>query len=413
MEQQFSMSETTYTSNIAYIENVNNTGTNIYDETIDGSSKTMPNTNSNIEILSDNTLKVTAIIGGTQVVFSGIPIGRTESGKTMFFDGTSSDPSYEVVAFSYVLDTSTTNMYFKNTKSTKYPTSNAMLKLYIKDISAETRDYYLIEIFDVDLTYNNQYIQSLPINLLLGAWAATQFEPVEEEFGEDTNMVVPAAASSTKYWYCTKSYYDMGENQTHTIRWRTNVDYSNIVKGQEANQYYRLTVYAKNMSFDVNTDLNSNTMSYLHVDGLRLCQTSIPYTAWKSTSIDGEVQNNGWSGELSASIGVSYGLLSLSYSIPLSFSNKGTVDINETYTGYENGVGGNYTRSIETKMDSNFKLTQNGYYFEVVSTLRDYGNAARSSQSLKSTWYVDIINASTMETCSHTCSHNVSVSITE
>ena len=209
-----------------------------------------------------------------------------------------------------------------------------------------------------------------------------------------------------------KSYYDMGENQTHTIRWRTNVDYSNIVKGQEANQYYRLTVYAKSMSFDVNTDLNSNTMSYLHVDGLRLCQTSVPYTAWKSTSIDGEVQNNGWGGELSASIGVSYGLLSLSYSIPLSFSSKGTVDINETYTGYENGVGGNYTRSIETKMDSKFKLTQKDYYFEVISMLRDYGNATRGSQTLKSTWYVDIINAGTMETCSHTCSHDISISIT-
>lgn len=411
-ESNLSMSEATYTSNIAYIEDVNDTGTNIYDETIDGSSKTMPETNSDIVILSDNTLNVTAVIDDTQVSFSGVPNGRTESGKTMFFNGTSSDPSYEVVEFAYILDTSTTNMYFKNTKSTKYPTSNTMLKLYIKDISAETRDYFLIEIFDVDLNYDNQYIHSLPVNPLLGAWVATQFEPVEEEFGEDTNMIVPAAASSTKYWYCTKSYYDMGENQTHTIRWRTNVDYSNIVKGQEANQYYRLTVYAKSMSFDVNTDLNSNTMSYLHVDGLRLCQTSVPYTAWKSTSIDGEVQNNGWGGELSASIGVSYGLLSLSYSIPLSFSSKGTVDINETYTGYENGVGGNYTRSIETKMDSKFKLTQKDYYFEVISMLRDYGNATRGSQTLKSTWYVDIINAGTMETCSHTCSHDVSISIT-
>lgn len=408
-----SLVEQIYPTNIAYIQNVNETGTDINDETIDGASKSIPNTNARIGVSSNNEISVFINLNGENITFTGVPAGRTESGKTLFFTGTSSNSGYEVINFAYVLDTSKTNMYFKETKSESYSMANTMLKLYIKDALSDTRDYYFIEIFDIELNYNNDYIQSLTINPLLGAWAATQFAPTDEYFGEDTNVVVPMATSSTKYWYCTKSYYDMGEDQTHTIRWRTNVDYSDIVKGQEANQYYRLTVYAKSSSYSVNTDLNSNTMSYLHVDGIRLCQTSIPNTAWKSTSIDGEVQNNGWGGELSASIGVSYGVLSLSYSIPLSFDSVGAVDINETYTGYENGVGGQYTRSIETEMDSDFKLTQIGYYFEVVSSLRDYGNVAKSAQTLKATWYVDIINASTLESCPHTCTHNVSVSITE
>lgn len=389
-----SMTEQTYPANIAYIKNVNATGTNINDETINGSSKTIPNTDITVDISFDNIIIVKANIDNASIMFTGIPVGRSESGKTVFFEGTSSDLGYEVVNFAYVLDTSKTNMYFKETKAKDYAKSNTMLKLYIKNNLSDSRDYYFIEIFDIELNYSSEYIQSLSINPLLGAWTATQFAPIDEHIGEDANIAVPIASSDTKFWSCTRSYYDMGENQTHTISWRTNVDYSNIIKGQEATQYYRLTVYAKSMVFEVNTDLNSDTMSFLHVNSIQLKQTSVPYTAWKSTSIDGIVQNNGGSGELSANIGVSLGILDLNYSIPISFTNVGIVDINNTYTGYENGVNDQYTRSIEITMDSNYKLTQIGQYFEVVSVLRDYGNTTQNAKAIGAQWYVTIINAS-------------------
>lgn len=167
------------------------------------------------------------------------------------------------------------------------------------------------------------------------------------------------------------------------------------------------------MSFTVNTDLNSSTASYLHVDGVRLCQSSIPNTAWKSTSIDGVVQDNSIiSGELSASIGVSLGAIDISYSIPLSFTAAGDVDIDGTYDSYENNVNGKFTRCVEIEMDSDFKLTQIGHYFQVVSVMRDYGNTTQTAKTLQAKWYVDIINLGTMETCSHTCTHNASVAIT-
>lgn len=396
-----------YTANIAYLENVDSSGADLFDETVYKSTKTIPGTTATVEISNDNTICVSTNIEGSLVSFSGVPAGRTESGKTVFFTGTSNHPTYAVVAYSYILDTSKTNMYFKETKARTYPDSNTMVKLYIRDLSKNTLDYYMIEIFDIELNLSPEVINSLPINPLLGAWTATQFDPIDETFEEDTSAVIPYATSSFKNWSCTKSYYEFGERQTHTIKWRTNVDYSNVIKGQEAPEYFRLTVYAKSMEFEVDTDLNSNTVSYLHVNGLRVCQTSIPNTAWKSTKVDGSVQNNGWGGQLSASLGVSYGLLSLSYSIPISFTHVGSVDIDETYRGYENGLNGKYTRSIETQMQSNFKLTEIGHNFEVISTLRDYGNKTTTSQSLQTVWYVEIINASTMETCTHTCSHNV------
>jgi hypothetical protein len=76
-----------------------------------------------------------------------------------------------------------------------------------------------------------------------------------------------------------------------------------------------------------------------------------------------------------------------------------------------NGANGNYTRSIKTEMDSDFMLTQNGHYFEVISALRDYGNVSRSSSSMKARWNIDVINAATLDVYPLYCDHNVNVAV--
>lgn len=399
-------------ANIAYIENVNPDGTNLNADTVDENSKVRANYQVSILTNSDSSLEIIADINGESLSIKGQPYGRTESGKTVFFDGKTSNSQYDVVNFAYVQDITVTNMYFKEVQKQRSTSSENVLKLYLKDTHSSTLDYYIIEVFDVNLDLDNDFISSLPINPLLGAWAATQFEPIATKHGEDTEAAEGYATTNTKHWICEKSYYDMGENQTHIIRYWTNTDTADVPVGGEINQYYKLQVSGKEMSFEINKDLNSSTMSYLHVDGLRLVQTSVPNTAWKSTSIDGYVQNNGSSGELSASIGVSWGLLGISYSLPISFNNgSGYVDINNTYKGYTNGVGGNYSRSIETTMNSKFKLTQIGHNFEVVSMLRDYGNTSKSSSTLKARWFVDIINAGTMEVFPYYLDHNATIRI--
>lgn len=207
----------------------------------------------------------------------------------------------------------------------------------------------------------------------------------------------------------------MGRTQTHTIKWRTNVDYSNIVVGQEATQYYRLTVTEKSMDYGEDTHLNSNTDSFLHVNGIVLRQTGIKNTAWKSTTIDGYSQQNHGNANFSVSLSVAKGPLSASLTLPplSSFSNQGHIDINEVYTGYENGVNGEYFRSIKTTLNRALKLTVLNDYFEVISVLRDYGNEPiTSNQRLQATWDVEIINAGTYETFSYECPHNVYIKIT-
>lgn len=394
----------------AHVKDINKNGTNLTNDRLAGDQNTIADTLLKINRTGDQSLIVTANINGEDVAVSGTPIGRSENGKVVFYKGESAHPGYSVVYFAYEENLDAANMYFLSEKEQSDATG--VLKLYLKDEQSATRDYILLESFEFSPDYSDAFISGLTADNVLGAWAATQFEPISSSTGEvKGGGMGPMAVSSTKNWYHTITFFDMGENSTHTIKWSTSVDYSDVKKGQEALQYYRITVTGKNMTFTVNTNMNSNTASYLHVNAIRLDQTSVPYTAWKSTSIDGSVQDNGWGGgTLSARIGVSYGVLGLAYSIPISFTAKGNVDINTTYNSYEN-ANNNYTRSIETKIDSNYKLTQIGHYFEVASMLRDYGNATRSSQSLQAKWYVDIINASNMSVTPLYCDHNVSVAV--
>lgn len=395
-------------AHIAYVEDVNSTGSNISTE---NPNENYMSENAIINVSTEGEVSVSIIINNEVISFVGVPIARTESGKSIFFEGTSSNAKYELVDFTYVFDVSVTNMFFVNTKN-DYDDLQTMLKIYIKDTNSQTRDYYFIEIFDVNLSIGNEIVSSIEINSLIGSWVTREFEAASTDFGEVTNLPTPRATTSTRTWFCKKTFFNMADEQSHVIYWSSIIDFSSVPVGQEVNQYYRLTVTRKETTSTLNTDLNSSTQSCLHINGIELCQTSRPYTAWKSTRIDGMVQDNSDEGSLlSASIGISLGLISVSLSIPNDFTVVRTIDIDEIYTGYVNGVNGNYTRSISTTMNSDFALTQIGYYFEVISTLRDYGNTARTGSTMFATWHIDIINALTLDTYGYTCSHNVIVSI--
>lgn len=62
-------------------------------------------------------------------------------------------------------------------------------------------------------------------------------------------------------------------------------------------------------------------------------------------------------------------------------------------------------------MNNKFSLTQIDDYFHIDSTSRDYGNARRSAQSLKTNWVVKIINGGTLDSWSYTYGQNVNISI--
>ncbi len=389
-------------AHIAFVDNVNSTGSNVSRENvIESVSEASVTVNNNGEV------SVSLIINDEILTFSGTPQGKTESGKSVFFDGVSSNEKYEIVDYTYVSDTSVTSAIFSELKNNDETTQQDLLKIYFKDNQLETKNYYFIEIFDIEMSLNNEIIESLDVNPLLGEWVTREFEAISTEVGMcDTNQT-PRIAAYVQRGFCLKSFEWFTEIQTHTIYWFSYLDYLTVPKGRESNQHYRLTVESKSVTHSVNTDMDSDTESCLRIKGLELRLMSIPNTAWKAVKIDGEVRKtNIFKPKLSAEIGVACGLLGASLSIDADYTEYETIDIDDTFDTFVNGVDDNYTRRISVAMNRYFQLAEVGQYFDVVATLRDYGNETTAG-TMYAVWKMEIINGASLDTYNYSCTHPV------
>lgn len=393
----------------AIIDNVSENGSTIGDDLHVNTNTDMLDTTLEISVYPGNELKITTHTGDYNISVLGLPVAKSANKHAIYYRAVSNNSSFKVVNMEYV-DNAETNMFFKDYKSK----SNAkkILKLYLRDLTSDSRKYILLECFDYQIENFGQLISTLPQDTPMGAWAAKEFVPMSISYEDNNVGIIPSLYTNNTVRTYSIKYNDLSLIQTHTITLATDCTYGNIPVGQTARIVYLIEITGKTLTCPGNPSLNSKTESYLHVDTLSLRQTTVPYVAFISTSIDGKVQNNSFFGpSLSASIGVSFGALGLSLSVPVSFSGSDTIDINSTYDSYVNGRNGRYVRSIKTTMSNNYKLTQIGHYFAVESTIGDFGNLVRKSTLHKATWDISIINAANMSTQSKIIHQNVNISI--
>ncbi len=394
--------DTIRNAQVAIVKNVLDDGSNLKDDLHPSDNTSIQNVSINITSKPDNYLQITSIIDNREISIIGFPVAKSANGHAIFYKTISNNSDFEVVNMEYV-DNAETNMFFKNYRNA----NNGILKLYLKDLSSSSRDYIILECFDYEVKNFSSMISLLPQDTAMGAWAAKEFIPVSFDWIDTTAY---AFNNNIQRTY-TVEYNELALPQTNTITLEAYCTYSDIRIGQMADIIYCIKITGKTMSCPRNPSFNSKTESFLHVDTLSLRQTTVPNAAFVSTSIDGSVLNKGGSASLSASIGINAGILGASLSVPVTFSGNSTVDINNTYKGYVNGRNGVYVRSIKTKMQSQYKLTQIGQYFEVRSTIADFGNVAKSNDSHKAIWDIGIINADNMSTQNKTIYHNVSIAI--
>lgn len=389
----------------AIVTNVAEDGTNLTDDLHPNQNTFTQDITLKITPRPNNSIQINSSIDNREISVLGTPMAKSENEHAIFFNAISNNPSFEVVNMEYV-DNAETNMFFKSYKTTK--NANKILKLYLKDLSSNTRDYIILECFDYEITNFASIISSLPQDTTMGAWAAREFIPTSSDFIDITPLATP---SNTVRTYSVK-FQHLAFEETHTITLATDCTYSNIRVGQMSDIIYRIEIVGKTLSCPGSPSLNSKTESSLHVNTAALRQTTVPNAAFISTSISGKVLNSSSSGaSLSASISINLAALGVSLSIPVSFTGNNIVNINSTYTSYVNGRNGQYTRSIKTTMQNNYKLTQINHYFEVRSTIADFGNVSRNSANHKGTWDITIINAADKSTQNKTISQNVPIAI--
>lgn len=382
----------------AYLTDLNEYGSNWKNDELTNSESVIDDTLIN-QTFQGTKITLAASIGNEDIVIEAEPIGKSEDGDVYYFDGSTNSDRYSVLVFSYEKDIVNSSVYFKKYMTENNAHNGNMLKVYLKDNESLTRDYIVWEVFDYELPYNEMLLESMAENSLLGAWFATEFKPLEM----DAQIPMPAVEGESFSHTITKSFYDGALYSTHTIT----LDFiceppDTMVKGNFSDPIkYTVKVVGKSMNVPGATNLNSSTMSYLHVDDVTLSQISIPNTVWSSTEISGKV--HGGSMNLSADFGISVGGLGVSLSFPLT-GNFDYTSLNDTHTTYEN-YNGNYVRAIQTKLADSYALTQINDKFVVESVLNDLAATARTGQVL-STWEITIVNASTLERWTYLYNHN-------
>lgn len=92
------------------------------------------------------------------------------------------------------------------------------------------------------------------------------------------------------------------------------------------------------------------------------------------------------------SIGTGVGPLSVSFDLSGVFQHKGSVDLNESFTGYKNIAPNNYTTAIQLSYGEEDCLQTVGDYYESVSLLQDYGHSTTSPSPVSRIWEITVLN---------------------
>lgn len=396
------------TAKIAIATNIKSDGSNLTNDSHLGKNIQIGDKKIGIKEAPDNRFKVWFEIEGENVLVEAKPIAKSENGKAIYYEATTTNEKYTVVNVEYV-DNAETNMFFKSYKN-EY-NKNSILKIYLRENKKWNRNYVILECFDYQIKDFDSLWSKLSQNALMGAWVTKEFVPLSSDY-KDKYLSMLMDTSNIERTYTVK-YTEFLEEEVHKIKIAADCQYSqNIRVGGKGTIVYRLEVIGKSMSCATNPSLNSKTKSSLHLVDISLSQTTIPNVAFMSTSIDGKAQKSELSDvSLSASIGVNKSALGISLSIPSSFLGNNIVDLNETYQGYVNGRNHEYTRSIKTKMDDKYRISLKGGYFEVKSTVGDFGNVSKKSALHKARWDFTILNAGDLSTMKKSISQNVPITI--
>lgn len=132
---------------------------------------------------------------------------------------------------------------------------------------------------------------------------------------------------------------------------------------------------------------------YLLIDSATLKVGAPKGTAYVSSTVDGSVtEDNGAEKYTSVSIGTGVGPLSVSFDLSGVFQHKGSVDLNESFTGYKNIAPNNYTTAIQLSYGEEDCLQTVGDYYESVSLLQDYGHSTTSPSPVSRIWEITVSN---------------------
>lgn len=375
--------ESQHLAQVHYAKGVDEYGSNIFE-----CSEVLRDVPASITQNAGNiTIDIT--LNNQPIVIEGTIKGRNLSDNILYYDAACNSTSFEVISMTYNNNLSPTVALYKD-YSYNYSNAQSILKAYIKVQNSDVREYYFVEFFDFVLVGFEEIMRNA-VRCEPDFWNMKEFKPIDTEITQSEIMTL--ADGDVHYYTITDSYYNADILQYAVMELQKADDMTNIPVSGSDFWMHTLTVYDK-------YTLCPSVPDYA-LDTSHLCvfagdfQANAPIgAAYLSTKIDGKTSNpiNLWD-VLSADISVGYGPLSVSLSLSEIITHKGSVDIDQTFTGYVNDeTNDNMTKGIKVEFDDTHPLYDVGEYYQVLSCVRDYGDAQSEYSRIYARWSVEMYN---------------------
>lgn len=333
---------------------------------------------------ADGSISIQMALDDIPITITGTVRGRNVSDNVLYFDASCNDANFEVMTMEYNKDYASAAALYQGASG------DNLFKVYLKKDNSVMREYYFVEFFDFTL---NEFedIMSVAPHCAPTFWNMKEFKSVNTEIEQSPIMTI--ADGIVEDYTITDSYYNLNVLQYAVMVVEKADDMTNIPVGGSEFWMHTLTVKDKYTLCPSLPDFDVDT-SYLSIESADFQANSPIGAAYLWTEIDGQTRNplNPFD-LLSADVSVGYGPLSVSVNLSDIITHKGTLDLNETFDGYVNNESNDeLTRKIKIDFDDNHPISEIGDYYQVLSCVRDYGDAQSDYSTIYTRWGVDLHN---------------------
>lgn len=362
------------TIKVAYIQNVNETGSNIGTDQSNPNAILDPNEYSIAFSLDFDGLSISGSWDNVQFLVSGNVVTTNENRNLLLYESVDSLGNYTVAYVAVERELDETALFFTSARAENLSHIN-VIKLYMQP--QNTNALLLIEIFLPNdfvatmlnartIAYDNEAANRIQ------CWYVNYYGPIPNS----TGMVQPRANTAYETLDLSKTYYLNGIRVTTHFVVRLYYTVANLVKGGSAVASCYFYIAESRTSSDLAAN-NSSTQSYLRLYDLNVKFSPMPYVICISQEpYRHEIRNN-WgflNTSFSVSFGFNYGFISASGN--LNFNDSEDMDTDETPLPYTTTYGVKGTES--GVLPSNLYISKQGAYYGMKVDYMDSGEYARS-----------------------------------
>ena len=380
---------------ILYASGVNDSGSNIYD---DGISQRLSNVPVYISQIGTQ-IHVSATINEKPLSITLDVRGQNNAGNLLYYTSTMNNEEFEVLTAIYFDSFSEAIPIFKD-EALRH---SHMLRIYLKDTS-QLNDYYFIEIYDFELDMFDVILNTVSV-CESDYWYAKEFQPIDtivEKEDKDQEGILPKSTKDYK-WTITQVYYDPADlTYNESIVIYLAHDIVDIPRDGTEYWLHTIRVVDKNSICREDSSFNNYGTSCLEIQEPNLRATAPRNTAFFTSKTDGDVYKRP---HVNVSVSVAYTLYELdevNISLGIGLESGGHMDLDSTFKGYVNSDSKGYTRNIDLTLDSTCSLRDVDDYFQVLSSVRDYGKTATTSETCYANWTFSVYNWMNFLTKSYT-----------